>query len=101
MALLDVLVVTRFTRFEARLVAVQSSDVLVFAVTRFVAVLAAAMVATLQNLIARKSTTRLLKPAWLVFQNLLCANTPLLNQKRALGTRLVVGVAVVGHLNCC
>lgn len=49
----------------------------------------------LQLLSARQATASLGKPTWLVLENLLTANTRLLHQERALGTRDVLRVTLM------
>lgn len=70
----------------------------ILAVSRPVAGLLARVGATLQRFSADQSASHVRQPAWLILEPLLPAETFLLRQEGALGTTLVVRVAVVGGL---
>lgn len=95
---LHVDMIARLPCFHTGLAAMRTWDVDIFALAITMAQLATLVKTTLEFLAARLATSWLLKPAWLVLECLLPANAPLLHEKRALGTVLVVCMAVVGNL---
>lgn len=98
MTWLHVNMIARLPCFHACLAAMRAWNVDIFALAITMTQLATLVKSTLELLPARLATSWLLKPAWLVLECLLPANAPLLHEKWALGTVLVVCVAVVGNL---